>query len=132
MKNKILTSIVIVLCLTSFCLPLEASTWSKNETYLGKTAGKLGFGLKHSLLSWVFPFKEAYDVKYDEDWEGFCMGLSKAVIFTADGLIQLVTFPIPVDFPDFGNGLDDPPTQAKGQRKTLELEAGTPPAPGEE
>ena len=87
---------------------VQASPWAENEGYLAKTGGKLMFGLKHTLFSWLAPWPEAHDPRYATQWEGFCMGIGKIVIYTATGILQLATFPIPVDFPDIGEGLHIP------------------------
>lgn len=92
--------------LTQVC---GASPWAEGETYGEKAGGKAVFGLKNTLLGWTAIFTET--VKYDyylekkEGWEGFCYGISKSVLYTATGAIQLVTFPIPVDFPNLGEGV---------------------------
>jgi len=92
-----------------------ASPWSSNEGYAAKTAGKFAFGLKNTLFSWLMPWVEAEQPQYKTEWEGFCVGISRAILYTANGLFHLATFPIPVDFPDFGKGtgLYEPP--ARGQ-----------------
>jgi hypothetical protein len=79
-------------------------------------------------LGWTAIFTET--VKYDyylekrKGWEGFCYGISKSVLYTATGAIQLVTFPIPVDFPDIGEGVLHTSMQdqaAREQAKKAEL-----------
>jgi len=83
-----------------------ASPWAEtNQGYGGKTMGKLGYGLRNSVFGWMQMFKEAKDPKYNTEWEGFCTGIGRSVIYTASGLVQLATFPIPVDFPDVGPGV---------------------------
>lgn len=86
----------------------EASPWAENEGYGAKTGGKLVFGLKHTLFSWMNPWAEAHDSIYKTPWEGFCAGIGKSVVYTAAGAVQLVTFPIPVDFPNVGLGMHIP------------------------
>ncbi len=67
-------------------------------------------------------FKESKDTKYNTEWEGFCTGIARSVFYTGSGLIQLVTFPIPVDFPDVGTGIyfppSGPPNFAKREKKS--------------
>jgi len=85
-----------------------ASPWADKEGYGAKTGGKLAFGLKHTLFSWMNPWAEAHDPVYETRWTGFCAGIGKSVIYTAAGAIQLVTFPVPVDFPNVGLGMHIP------------------------
>ena len=96
-----------------------ASPWTQSPTYAGKTGGKLVYGLKNSTLGWTMMFIEAKQPKYKKDWEGFCVGISRSVFYTASGLVQLVTFPVPVDFPDVGKGLHVPEAEriAGGSKK---------------
>ena len=86
----------------------HASEWAKKEGYFPRTFGKLGFGLKYVAFSFTEPWLESNEPEYKREWEGFCTGIGKAVVYEAAGLIQLVTFPIPVDFPDVGIGLHLP------------------------
>lgn len=86
----------------------QASPWAENEGYWAKTGGKLRFGLQHTLFSWLAPWPEAHDPRYATQWEGFCTGIAKTVVYTASGILQLATFPIPIDFPDIGQGLHIP------------------------
>ncbi len=95
-------------CLFSFQTSAQASTWAKKKSYGAKTAGKLGFGLKHTLGSWLFWWTESREPQYQKEWQGFSVGIGKSVIYTASGVVQLVTFFIPVDFPDMGIGLHIP------------------------
>ena len=85
-----------------------ASPWAEKESYGSKTGGKLVFGLKHTLFSWMNPWAEAHDPVYETRWTGFCAGIGKSVVYTTAGVIQLVTFPIPVDFPNVGLGMHIP------------------------
>ena len=104
MKKLLLLGIVI-LTMMVFSNPANASPWATEKTYFGKTAGKFKYGLKNSLCGWMQMFKQAENPKYNTKWEGFCNGIAWGIIDTASGMIQLVTFPIPIDFPDVGSGL---------------------------
>lgn len=100
--KKILSFLFIfALCQTQ----TYASPWSKKEGYLNQTGGKFTHGLKHSLFSWMTMWTESREPGYEKQWEGFSVGIGKTVVYTAGGLIQLATFPIPADFPDFGIGM---------------------------
>lgn len=113
--NKIFALILgIVFCVSCAVMPVHAaSPWAKETTYGEKTKGKLAFGLKNSLLGWMTPWAEAGNPKYKKPWEGFSAGMGGLVINTAAGLVQLVTFYIPVDFPDVGYGLAIPDPNRK-------------------
>lgn len=115
MKNKLSPARCVVLCFIFLwvccCSGTEkafASPWAEKEGYGAKTGGKLVFGLKHTLFSVFNPWAEAHDPVYESPWTGFCAGIGKSVVYTAAGAIQLVTFPIPVDFPDVGLGMHIP------------------------
>jgi len=95
-----------------------ASPWMEKQSYRGKAWGKLGFGLKNSLLGWMTPWAEAKNPKYPKEWAGFSAGIGEGLIYTTGGVIQVATFFIPVDFPDMGYGLPIPdPVKAKNPPK---------------
>ncbi len=106
-KNLSVSALVLVLSV-SFSIPAQASPWTKKEGYWNKTGGKFVFGLKHSLFSWTSWWTESREPQYKKEWHGFNVGLGKTVVYTATGLIQLVTFFIPVDVPNIGIGLHIP------------------------
>ncbi|HCM41939.1 MAG TPA: hypothetical protein PLY88_07755 [Candidatus Omnitrophota bacterium] len=87
----------------------SASPWSEGKNYSEKTGGKAVFGVKNTLLGWTAIFTETikyeYHLEKKKGWEGFCVGIAKSVLYTATGAIHLVTFPIPVDFPNMGEGV---------------------------
>ena len=98
-----------VLFLTINVLPASAaSPWTTKPRYRDRAEGKFVFGLKHTLFSWMTPWAEAHDPKYETQWTGFSVGIGKAFVYTAAGMIQLVTFPITIDFPDIGLGMHIP------------------------
>ena len=105
MKAKILFLALLVFLAPS---ALHASTWAEKPGYWGKTGGKFRYGLKHSLFSWTFLWTEANEPDYNYPWQGMSVGFGKLCVYTAGGLIQLATFPVPVDFPDMGIGLHIP------------------------
>lgn len=107
-KSSSIKGIVICILLLSFSSSAHASEWAKREGYFSRIWGKLGFGLKYVTLGWTMPWLESNEPEYKREWEGFCTGLGKGFVFEAAGLIQLVTFPIPVDIPDVGIGLHLP------------------------
>lgn len=117
-RSKKLFSGLMTLALLA-TVPLSghcASPWTENEGYWGKTGGKLVFGLKHTFFGWMNPWAEAHDPDYPTQWTGFCAGIGKSVVYTAAGIIQLVTFPIPVDFPDVGLGMHIPANHQGGSK----------------
>ena len=101
---------VVMVCLIFIATSsaYAASPWMEKKTYGAKTAGKLAFGLKNSLLGWMTPWAEAWGPKYPNKWVGFSAGIGKGVVNMTGGVIQLATFFIPVDFPDIGQGLPIP------------------------
>ncbi len=107
----------------------SATPWAKNPTYASKTGGKLAFGLTNTLLGWTTMFVEAKQPEYKTDWEGFCVGISRSIFNTAAGLVQLATFPVPVDFPDVGRGIHIPtPAALEGGTKTFAKRGAEPAA----
>ena len=106
-KLRLLTILVFIL-FVSFSSPAQASEWAKKEGYFPRIGAKFVFGLKYIVFSFFTPFLESNEPEYQREWEGFCAGIGKAVVFEAAGIIQLVTFPIPVDIPDVGIGLHLP------------------------
>lgn len=110
--NINLKKIFPLLIIFALCQPQAyASPWAKKEGYLNQTAGKFTHGLKHSLFSWMMMWTESREPGYDKQWQGFSAGIGKTVVYTAGGLVQLVTFPVPADFPDFGIGMHIPSKQ---------------------
>lgn len=95
--------------------PAQASPWAQNSGYLSKTGGKFKFGLKHTLFSWLFIWTEANEKEYKKQWEGLSAGVGKTFVYTAAGLLQLATFPVPVDVPDIGIGLHIPNKKCPGR-----------------
>ena len=99
---------LLILLGFSFPVPAQASPWAHKTGYWNQTGGKFVFGLKHTLFSWLSWWTESREPQYTKEWEGFTVGLGKTLPYTAAGMIQLVTFPIPVDFPNIGIGLHIP------------------------
>ncbi|OQA56289.1 MAG: hypothetical protein BWY42_01073 [Candidatus Omnitrophica bacterium ADurb.Bin277] len=103
-SHALVFSILVLVSQPSAAL---ATPWAEKQTYGEKIRGKLAFGLRNTFLGWTEMFSEPKRYKFDlnkSEWEGFCMGISKFVFYTAGGLIQLASFPVPVDFPDVGEG----------------------------
>ncbi|MBI3307474.1 MAG: hypothetical protein HYZ84_06700 [Candidatus Omnitrophica bacterium] len=101
----------------------SASPWAEEAEYFPRIFGKLGFGLKNSLLGWSEIFIQPTQPKYKTDWEGFCVGMAAALVETGNGLIHLVTFPIPVDVPDIGRGVHIPKREVDRSNEHPKLEA---------
>ena len=102
-KGKKIVSLII---LTTFVLATpvfaaEPSPWTKKLTYMGKTFGKFGFGLKNALLGWSEVLTEPYDAyKADESFlSSIGKGIYHACADTVFGVIQVGTFFIPIDLP---------------------------------
>lgn len=118
-KNYVsrVTGACLLGCCFLLCSPqsAQASPWAEHQGYFSKTGGKFLFGLRNSLLSWAAPWTEANEPVYRREWEGFCVGIGKTVVYTAAGLIQLATFPIPLDFPNVGLGMHVPDKRCPGR-----------------
>jgi hypothetical protein len=116
--KKYFTACLVILFLFVSVQNLQASPWAQNQGYFSKTGGKLAYGLKNVAFGWMMMFAESKMPQYHREWEGFCVGISRSVIYTANGLIHIATFPIPVDFPDVGRGVyipkEEPPSKKKG------------------
>lgn len=117
MAGSILSRLFFVLtfsiALFVFTAPsTQASDWSQETGYWNKTSGKFIYGAKNSLLGWTAmftePYKPRYQVRPARPWQGFYAGMARSVIYTASGLIQWVTFPVPIDFPNVGEGVGYP------------------------
>ncbi|OGW80454.1 MAG: hypothetical protein A2Z83_07985 [Omnitrophica bacterium GWA2_52_8] len=109
LRKRKFQCLLLTLYLTlSFIKPAQASEWAKKEGYFPRIGAKFLFGLKYTLFSFAAPWLESNEPEYEREWTGFCNGIGKMMVFEAAGLIQLVTFPIPVDFPDVGIGLHIP------------------------
>ncbi|OQA56290.1 MAG: hypothetical protein BWY42_01074 [Candidatus Omnitrophica bacterium ADurb.Bin277] len=75
----------------------EASPWTKEETFVDKSIGKLAFGLTNITAGWTaFPFEIA---KHGNIFEGIGMGIWRTATNTVGGILHTATFPIPVDIP---------------------------------
>ena len=120
MKKK-LAGFFVVLMMTLQVLPgWAASPWTTGKRYRDRMEGKFVFGLKTTLFSWMNPWPEANDPQYETRWTGFCVGIGKAFVYTVAGMIQLVTFPITIDFPDIGQGMHIPAShQSSNGRKSV-------------
>jgi hypothetical protein len=94
--------------------PIHAdSPWVQQPTYAKKVSHKLEYGLKNILFGWTVPFTEPFKEKFRSDtnrrsWYAFGVGLSRGLFYTANGLIQTATFPLPIDFIDMGDGVQHP------------------------
>ncbi len=82
----------------------ESSPWTRENTYSEKTIQKLGFGLLNILTGWVSFFFEPYHDK--NFFKGLAKGTLRTVTNTAGGALHTVTFPIPVDIPLPGGGVE--------------------------
>lgn len=124
MKNKFPALLILFLLLASTGW---SSPWAEKPTYSEKIGGKAVFGMKNLLLGWTAwftePVKYQYYLEKKKGWEGLCYGISKSVLYTATGAIHLVTFPIPVDFPNMGEGVLE--TSVKDQAAKEQLKKTT-------
>lgn len=99
----------------------HASPWAEGKTYGEKTGGKAVFGVKNTLLGWTAFWTEqvkyGYYLEKKTAWEGMMHGIAKSVLYTGTGAIQLVTFPIPVDFPNMGEGVLQTSVRGQAERE---------------
>ena len=113
----------ILLSLVLIASPAWCSPWAEMETYGAKTGGKAIFGAKNLLLGWTAlftePVKYRYYIEKKKSWEGLWIGVSKTVLYTATGAIHLVTFPIPVDFPNMGEGVLNSSVKEQAEREQI-------------
>ncbi len=111
----------LFLALITLSSPAQSSPWAEKETYGEKAGGKAIFGAKNLLLGWTTLFTEPVKYRYylekKKSWQGLCVGISKTVLYTATGAIQLVTFPIPVDFPNMGEGVLNSSIKEQAERE---------------
>lgn len=121
---------VLFLSIALISAPCFASPWAEKEAYGEQVSGKFKFGLKNTLLGWTAIFTETNKYEHylekKSGWEGMWIGISKSIMYTATGMIQLVTFPIPVDLPNFGEGVletsvKDQAAREQGEKKKVEV-----------
>lgn len=138
MNNTLKKLTFLALALVLLSAPASSSPWVDGKDYGEKAGGKAVFGMKNLLLGWTAfftePVKYQYFLEKKKIWEGLCYGISKSVLYTATGAIHLVTFPIPVDFPNMGEGVlhssvkeqaerEQPKTKATQTVETMTLES---------
>jgi hypothetical protein len=91
-----------------------ASPWTAEPGYFKKSWAKLEFGLNNALLGWSEIWTEP--MYYEASEPNFfaragkrfgllAKGIFEAGVCTAGGVIHTATFPIPVDLPLPGNGV---------------------------
>ena len=108
MKKAIALSLVVFSMMLMPAVAFAASPWTEQTTYAGKVKGKLDFGFKNFLGGWTEFYTEPRD--YHKEGknvaEGVLKGIWNAVIFTAGGILHVVTFPITnLDIPLPDNGV---------------------------
>ena len=104
MSKRIGAVVAVILGLT--VLPAmanaESSPWTSEVGYSNRAIGKLGFGLKNTLLGWTDLFVEPKEALNSGGnfFVGLGAGVKDAVLNTLGGALHLVTFPIPqIDVP---------------------------------
>jgi hypothetical protein len=90
-----------------------ASPWTQESAYSGKVAGKIGFGLKNTLLGWTELFRAP--ARHYQTAEknnvgravlGLGEGIANGIYYTLGGAVHLLTFPFTnVDVPIPNNGV---------------------------
>lgn len=82
----------------------KPSSWTTQKNYSDKISHKLGFGFMNTATGWTALFYEP--TKPGNKLAGLAKGIGYTVSNTAGGLIHAVTFPIPVDVPLPGGGIN--------------------------
>lgn len=92
---------VFFLCITlagsAYAGLFESSDWTKEPTYLGKTAQKLGFGFLNITAGWTALFFEP--CKDQNFFVGVGKGIGYTVTNSVGGVLHAATFPAPFDIP---------------------------------
>lgn len=76
---------------------LEPSPWTKEDFYMDKVAGKLGYGLENALLGWTALGFEP--MRHSNKFTGLVQGLWHTLSNTVGGILHVGTFPFPFDIP---------------------------------
>lgn len=89
----------------------EASPWTKASSYGDKVQQKYVFGMQNILLGWTEILTEKAEARKDgasinQMLHAGLRGVCNALADTAGGLLHVLTFPIPVDFPLPEGGTD--------------------------
>lgn len=111
MKTRVLGLLLILVMLlapAAAFADVQASPWVSSESYADRVTGKLQFGATNTLLGWIDLFYEPnrYANEKKNIWAGVGKGLVDSLVNTVGGAFQLITFPIPVDFPLPEGGVD--------------------------
>jgi hypothetical protein len=99
---RLARAVVIFVLISMTAVPayaafFEASDWTKESTYLGKTSQKLGFGFLNISAGWTaFFFEPANGQNF---FTGLGKGIGYTVTNTVGGILHVVTFPVPLDIP---------------------------------
>ena len=107
MKKIILLLVALFMFQVAVAPAWAASPWTTKSTYSEKMMGKLGFGLKNTLLGFteiikqpIVDYKGAEHNKLGNGVLGLGKGLVNGVVYTVGGVLHLVTFPLTmVDIP---------------------------------
>lgn len=104
MKKLSMLLMIMVLVSSLPVAALAASPWTTETTTHDKVMGKLGYGLKNTLLGWTELIRQPFNGAKDEHIIGFgkglFTGLYDGVMYTVGGVLHVVTFPFTsVDVP---------------------------------
>lgn len=83
--------------LTAEPIRWEPSPWVKDKPYMEKIGHKLGYGFVNAVTGWMALLFEPPREK--NPLAGLVRGIFLAASNTAGGVLQMATFPIPVDIP---------------------------------
>lgn len=106
--KKLISLVVVLSMLAGPVMAFAASPWTEEKTYGDRISGKLQFGVANTLLGWIeiFATPNRYAAEGKNMWAGVGKGFVNATVDTVGGALQLVTFPIPADFPLPNDGVD--------------------------
>ena len=108
---------LLAIALLAATSAFAASSWTQEDTYGKKIAGKLDYGVKNLLGGWlaVVPGVDNSGCDVDSGKDGCCpgvccvkkmgMGLVNAVAYTVGGALNVATFPVTVDVPILNDGI---------------------------
>ena len=104
--KKVALPFFLLLILTmpsAFAGVFEPSPWTTKKPYAEKIGCKLGFGALNLGTGWTaLMFEPTYGKNV---WAGIGRGIIYAITDTAGGAIHALTFPIPIDIPLPGGGV---------------------------
>ena len=96
MGKRIAVALVCAMVLVAPMTASAASPWANGATWGDQAKGKLGYGLKNTLLGWTSLFRTPMQASQEGSnvFVGIGKGVWNAVGQTVGGVLHVVTFPI--------------------------------------